>query len=121
VVGADLPVVALVNTFEDYKASVNPQVWERAVLNEEFAVAKERFGDAIRSGSERELDDAMQRASQQRRLATALGKQKVLGRLGELKQEAEQARRDQKAAPAERSRAAKANKARGHGERNRAA
>jgi hypothetical protein len=109
-----------VDTFAAYQSEIVEDVWQRALVNEEFTAAREKFGDAIRSGDATEVDVALQTAERNRRIAMALDNQPVLRQLDTLKQEARSAKVSQQAPAPARNQAAKRQKARGYHQRNHA-
>lgn len=113
-----LPEVVCLNDRLQYERNVKKEVWERALLNNVFTQAEEDFGDAIRSGDRRVIEQALASAEQERQLAQSLGSDKVLGRIDALKGQAAQAAEAQSAAPAVRNEEAKKAKARGYQQRN---
>jgi hypothetical protein len=113
-----LGTVACVDSEAVFRTKIVRDVWERAVIEEELTQAQEHFGDAIRSGSKQELDDAVRKAEEHRKLARALGSSKVASKLDSLDEQAKKARSAQSAAPAVRNAEAKRQKASGYHERN---
>ncbi len=114
----ELPPVECVASYDRFRERVHEDVWERAVMNNVFSSTQERFGDAIRSGSKKELDAALREAEQERRLAQSLGNQSVIAKLDELKREARAAEQAQSAPAPARNTAAKKSKARGYQSKN---
>lgn len=116
-VGA-LPAVECVASYDRFQQYVHEDVWERAVLGSVFSTTEERFGDAIRSGSKRELDAALRDAESERRLASSLGNSSVISKLDELNHKAQKAEQAQRAPASVRNQEAKKSKARGYQRRN---
>jgi Ca-activated chloride channel family protein len=114
-----LPQIACLNDYHRFQQEIHQDVWERALFGAVFTTTEERFGDAIRSGSRPELHAALEDAEESRKLARSLGSQKVIAKLDELQEQAEQAERAQQAPAAQRNIAAKKSKASGYQQRNR--
>jgi Ca-activated chloride channel family protein len=116
-VGA-LPQIACSSDYHRFQREIRQDVWERALLGDVFTTTEERFGDAIRSGSRRELHSALEDAEEARKLASSLGNQKVIAKLDELQEQAQEAERAQQAPAPQRNISAKKSKARGYQQRN---
>lgn len=114
----DLPTVLCLQDRQEYERSVKKDVWERALLNNVFSKAEEDFGDAIRTGDRRIIEQALTTAEEERKLAQSLGSTKVLERLDDLKGRAVAAEQAQAAPTAVRNQEAKKAKARGYQQRN---
>lgn len=115
-----LPPVACLSDYARFQDQIRKPVWERALLGDVFTTTEERFGDAIRTGSRSELQNALAQAERERRLAQDLGSQTVLKKLDTLTEQARHAEAAQSAPLEERNRSAKSSKSRGYQMRNQA-
>jgi len=118
VVVAPLPSVLCLRDNLEYERRVNKDVWERGLVNNVFSKAEEDFGDAIRTGDRRVIEQALSAAEQERSLAQRLGSASVIGRLDDLNGKAVAAEQAQSAPAAVRNQEAKKAKARGYQQRN---
>lgn len=116
-----LPTLKCVTNYDEFRSSVRPDVWERAVLNEALGRSQEEMGDAIARGTAADVDRALSEAVQNRRLASELGSKPVLQRIAELEMSAKQAKAAQSAPAPVRNAEAKRQKATGHINRNQGA
>lgn len=118
VAGGALPRVARVADPGRFEASIHPEVWGRAMLEEELNRASEELGDAIARGTAADVDSSVQRLELARPLAAKLGQQQVMAEIEKLRTHGAAAKQAQLAAPTERNLAAKRQKATGYGKRN---
>lgn len=116
--GGALPRIARVADRARFEAAINPEVWGRAMLEEELNRASEELGDAIARGTAVDVDSSVQRLELARPLAVKLGQQGVLSEIEKLRTHGAAAKRAQLAPPMERNVAAKRQKATGYGKRN---
>jgi Ca-activated chloride channel family protein len=116
--GGALPAIAAVADPGRFEAAINPEVWGRAMLEEELNRASEELGDAIARGTAADVDSSVQRIELSRPLAAKLGQQLVVAEIEKLRTHGAAAKQAQQAAPAERNLAAKRQKATGYGKRN---
>jgi len=118
VAGGALPRVTRVTDPGRFEAAINPEVWGRAMLEEELNRASEELGDAIAGGTAADVDSSVQRLELARPLAAKLGQAQVIAEIEKLRTHGTAAKQAQQAAPAERNLAAKRQKATGYGKRN---
>ena len=69
VAGDELPRVTRVADAGRFEAAINPEVWGRAMLEEELNRASEELGDAIARGTAADVDSSVQRIELARPLA----------------------------------------------------
>jgi Ca-activated chloride channel family protein len=102
-----LPKVASVVDPAVFRSKIVQPVWERATVEAELASAQEKIASAIGSGNSSDVDRALARVPEQRRLAQDLKSQRVLDALVELERRGDLAKRAQVAPAPERNAASK--------------
>ena len=113
-----VPSIECVRSYAEFRAGILPDVWERAMLDEALSRNQEQIGDAIASGTAKDIDRAAADANSHRMLARDLGKSSVVAQIDALEQKAEVAKRAQTGPMPARQAEAKRQKADGYMRRN---
>jgi hypothetical protein len=117
-----LPKVACVADPDEFRRRIARDTWERAVIEEELSLDREKLGDAVRTGSSSAVDDVLARRRGDLELAESIGSERVAREIRAVEEKAPQTKAYAESAPgAARSGAAKRMEFESYSVRNREA